>query len=468
MDIRLTIDGGASPQAPPGKAIESPPPREEFEKTLHTAKKEETPGEVAEKEPNAHSQKLDSEKKENETKDSASSAATTVTPSTPIQIDPRILMQLLQVGLVQLPLVLPTKVSVASTNLQLEVPTESPKVALTDLKTPELVHALAIVEGNPTLQPADSPKSKGQALTIAPSFTMPVGKGTDQRLNGLTQTVREAIEPIKQTLVSPQQNLELNLTSVKASSNEVLVQVAATKATPELVVKQDSKLPVQLENATQEKGSVVTSKIILDNAESLLNKDSKSDQDAKSKDQSNSASGLIQDSKPTQATDAAQAPVSNTPHKFTTAERQMMVDSISKKIDELAAKSVRNEVRVEMQPPNLGSVVVNIRKDMTGLTATLNASNEPLRQALHESRNDLAGTLATKNVGQVRIEVRGANADTMNMGQQFSQTSSHDQHQQHQTRHKLHSNSQLFSEKQAAEQPIAAQRSKTTLLDLEI
>jgi flagellar hook-length control protein FliK len=145
-----------------------------------------------------------------------------------------------------------------------------------------------------------------------------------------------------------------------------------------------------------------------------------------------------------------------------------MVDTIAKKIDELAIKSVRNEVRVEMNPPELGSVIVNIRKDMAGVTATLNASNEPLRQALHESRNDLAGALADRNIGQVRIEVRAASADSMSMGQQFNQAQSQNQSQNHHPRHTAPSvEKRALESNDQVDQP-RARRAVTTLLDMEI
>ena len=204
--------------------------------------------------------------------------------------------------------------------------------------------------------------------------------------------------------------------------------------------------------------SVVSVEVSQGNSEETSSKDKESD--------SQSSNPQIQT--PVQTSEIAQPASATTNHQLTATERQVMVENISKKIDELAAKSVRNEVRVEMHPPELGSVVINIRKDMAGLTATLNASNEPLRQALHESRNDLAGALADRNVGQVKIEVRGASADTMSMGQQFSQAQSQQHNQQNQSKQATLPTGRLIAEEKPAIDQPAPKRVSTALLDMEI
>ena len=484
MDIRLTMDGGPSPKAPPGKVTESPPKPKEFEKTLQTAKKEETPGEVADKEPNAQLQKLDSEKKEAGTK---VPAAPTVAQ---IHIDPAILAQLQFAGITQIaatvnPLattpVEPGKqcvVKILDSNTAKVDPTgakidmtvispiakaviaqiEPDKINLDATKNPVISDLVTTAFSNVV---ASTSKAllvlTGNPIVQDPSFKIDLALTSDQKQSLNITSVRSAVQTPVQS-----QNQSTEQTTITVIERAVATVVApeVQKPTGQALVK-----PTMVANATE--FSSTATRTVAAPSQTLAGGKDNSQSDDKPNEDSNSASQDVQAHIPVQ--DAA--PISSTAstHQLTTAERQAMVDTISKRIDELAAKSVRNEVRIEMHPPELGSVVINIRKDMAGLTATLNASNEPLRQALHETRNDLAGALAYKNVGQVKIEVRGASADTMNMGQQFNQArSQHDQHQQHQTRQTSLNAGKVAIDSKKSPVPTAPRRAITTLLDMEI
>ena len=484
MDIRLTMDGGPSPKAPPGKVTESPPKPKEFEKTLQTAKKEETPGEVADKEPNAQLQKLDSEKKEAGTK------IPTPPTAVPIEIDPAILAQLQFAGIAPIAATISPLATTpvdpgqqcAVKNLDsntAKVDPTGPKVDMTVIspiakaviaqiepgkgnldatKNPVISDLVTTAFSNVVASTSKTPLDPtGKPVMQDPGFKIDLALTSDQKQSLNITSVRSAVQTPVQTQNQP----------TEQTTSAVIERAVATVVAPEgqKPTGQTSVNPTMVANAT-EFSSTVT-RTVDASSQTLAGGKDNSQSNNKPGEDSNSASQDVQAQIPVQ--DAAPTTSTAPTHQLTTAERQAMVDTISKRIDELAAKSVRNEVRVEMHPPELGSVVINIRKDMAGLTATLNASNEPLRQALHESRNDLAGALAYKSVGQVKIEVRGASADTMNMGQQFNQArSQHDQHQQHQTRQTSLNAGKAAIESKESPLPTAPRRAITTLLDMEI
>ena len=509
------MDGGASPQAPPGRIAESPPLKEEFEKTLQTAKKEETPGEVAENEPNAQLQKLDSEKKETESK------IPDLAVCPPVQIDPAILAQLQLAGIAQLASTPKSAVTnkepagstVAQSGNQTVVQGRAEPLAqsarllsgllsdpemaqktgrepvadlpgitkglqfdgLSDTKLPILNQKAVIQTADASILKLDATQNTNISALVASAFE----GGTDKKqavgqlkLDPTKTVIEFAARADKSTVIMAEPaKAQLNVTSVQSISSEVISQTATVKTAPgtneRIVAKpttsSNSKLAIP---SGSKESSVAIGTVLAESAESSQDEGgNNAERDSKNSDPQIDVPNT---QSPVATKEAAPTNPTVSGHQLTTAERQAVVDTLTRKIEELATKSVRNEVRVEMHPPDLGSVVVNIRKDMAGLTATLNASNEPLRQALHASRNDLAGALTDRNVGQVKIEVRGANADTMNLGQQFSQEQSQQQNQQQQTRQAIQNANRLALEtKESAEQP-APRRAVTTLLDMEI
>ena len=502
MDISLIVDGGASPQAPPGKITESPPPKEEFEKTLQTAK-EETPGEVAETEPNAQLQTLDSENEETGTKTSVDAIGA------PIQIDPFILAQLLLVGIAPIQesnQSMPApQVQLTAELLKIELPsnplsssinsfrnlesglayeslpqsTESTQALALDPKSNQTLSALICS----TFEEAITPSSTGEVkvavnpMSVNPTTVNPTPVNpTPPNSSSANPTAPRTVEPkfmVPLLMPAPEKEI-LNISSVQS---KVIVPITEV-ATPRLVANisgPQSKTLTTTDNFKLDKskgvekavdGVAVVEQTAEDTATILDSQTKDSKEKEKGTDGSQLSKPDIQQKSVTSTTTQDQ-PLTVT-GKMTSQERQVMVDTIAKKIDELAIKSVRNEVRVEMNPPELGSVIVNIRKDMAGVTATLNASNEPLRQALHESRNDLAGALADRNIGQVRIEVRAASADSMSMGQQFNQAQSQNQSQNHHPRHTAQSvEKRALESNDQVDQP-RARRAVTTLLDMEI
>ncbi len=467
------MDGGASSQAPPGKIMESPPPKEEFEKTLQTAKGE-THGEVADNEPNAQLQKLDSANKEDGTK---------VPPApdgNPILIDPAIIAQLQAAGIV--PIVQPQSTSPVENGIQvisasaipLKVNNDLKVDPLEPIKNPTVVDALgkAVVISKQTITPnLDATQNPTISALVSSAF-----EGSD---NSLVQATISVANPNLKAVVNtgqriPQdQSVKLNITSVQSTTNVVADKLVAENVVINPAAANAPKqgtAGVTKEPVNSPMGEIGGTEATINTLENASLAGGKSESQSKDQTNEDSESALPEPQMPASIQNAAPTTTAVPTHQLTTAERQAMVDTISKRIDELAARSVRNEVRVEMHPAELGSVVINIRKDMAGLTATLNASNEPLRQALHESRNDLAGTLANRNFGQVKIEVRGADAETMNMGQQFNQARSNQNQQQQDQQSRQASLNARVATIESKETNVAPkpQRVTTALLDMEI
>ena len=499
MDIRLMIDAGPPPKAPPGKIAESPPP-EEFQKTLQIAKKEETPGEVAENEPNAQLQTLDSEKEKagNSTpvdllfapiqfQTSVASAASWqfievsrllpngASKALTIDFSQSKASNLSQIGAIQLPnsieqlpllgdQSLPSISSGAPLGFSATIVNSLPRAFFEETLEPEMPAQDAIQDSSlsalvSTLFEKQSNLGLSKSVPGAPSLQY-----------GLENS-NPKVPPIKvPDLIAEVAKKVLNISSIQSSTSTLVDQVSVSK----FQVTQMPEVPKPQQPISDEKGikaeSLSTDKAVIN--VSSPNLGSRQNQgDSEKNDTEGEKQIFTPESQPKPlalALNQELKPIQTL--QLTPTERLAMVESISRQIEELATKSIRNEVRVEMSPPDLGSVVVNIRKDMAGLSATLSATNEPLRQALHESRNDLAGALADRSVGQVRIEVRGANPDTSNMGQQFSQSESQHHHQQqHQTRQSTkHAGDTTLESKDLSAVEPTPRRTVTTKIDMEI
>lgn len=495
MDLRLILDGGAAPPAPPGKGTESPPPPEEFEKTLQQAQKgDETPGEVAETEPNAPLQKLDSKEKETG-KDIPVAILVEQAVTIPVQF-----MNAPLVVAMQQAAAAPTVDSVAKVASSENVPAPVVSTPTNPVIDPTTV-AAAI-----TTTDSGAPAKDDLNILVASLISKKPIDGKVELKICVPANQKDAAMPISTAAVAiAEQTLpkeitrDLNVVAVQATTNAVVTQqvaevqeetqvptgtpVTGTDENDTPSFKNDGKIiPISKKGVFsgiefKNDGKIVPisrsgvfselmGRMSGDAGQQMSQEDSKSDAD------DTAAPAMDVQAPASPSSDVPTAPVQNT-HALTTAERQKVVDTLTQRIEELSVKSVRNEVRVEMQPAELGSVIVNVRKDLAGLTATLSASNEPLRQALHESRNDLAGALADRSVGQVKIEVRGASADTMNMGQQFNHAQSQNQNpqqqqQSRQTAANLAAMNRELAFAGATEQKAAPRRLSTTALDLEI
>lgn len=443
------LDGGAAPPAPPGKASEPPPEPDEFSKTLQKAQGEdETPGEVAENEPNARLQKLDSKEKTNG-------------KQIPVSV------------LVEQIAVIPVQIATPQQALALNV-TDSKAANSDAVKAPSKSDCQ---DHTPAL---DSMKGKSDADSLLATLisgnqaVAAVVAQTGQVASNPPQAPVTTAEQADTQTISKEVSGQLNITSVKSSTGTAIAQQASTAVKSD--ARGEAEKPVAKSDAKASFSGTSTDAASQISSESGLGQDS--DSDTQSDSQQEDSSGQSQLAAPVTTDLKGTSDVSPTNsvsnHQLTTADRQRVVDTLTKRIEELSVRSVRSEVRVEMQPAELGSVIVNVRKDLAGMTATLTASNETLRQALHESRNDLAGTLADRNVGQVRIEVRSANADTMNMGQQFSHANSQ-QSQSHQQQQHRQATANLMAARQSAEPQTSStqtapspRRTSTTSFDMEI
>jgi flagellar hook-length control protein FliK len=115
---------------------------------------------------------------------------------------------------------------------------------------------------------------------------------------------------------------------------------------------------------------------------------------------------------------------------MTKSEREAVVSQVSKRIETLAANGVRHEVRVRMEPAELGTVLMSVQRGLNGTDATLTASDERLGKALHESRQELMVALNAKGMNQVRVEINtsasaGMQSDFMSFSQGNPQDFTH-------------------------------------------
>lgn len=426
------LSGGAAPLAPPGKGTESPPPPDEFKKSLESATKEDktqkenAPGEVAENEPNAHSQKLDSKDKEPKEASSTDAIPVAVIAEQAVIIP----IQFLQVQATANPIV---KAAIPTSTENSEVTSVSNNIASMLNKGEDIgdinLEALAATFGKANQSILGALKSN------APAEPVTLGQVKIDQQSSPKPAVQPQTAP--EAAVVNQLAKDLNVKTVQLSQTPTAeTAVVATQPTKtDATISTEKGTAIKSETTGIEKADPklvsVEPKTQTDSQDATFGQSTSSDDSKKDDSKSlTSTENVISASAPT-ATSTVEAPKAETKvGHLDSANRQKIVDSVSQKIDELSVRSVRNEVRVEMMPAEMGTVIVNVRKSLDGLTATLSATNEPLRQALHDSRNDLAGALADRNVGQIRVEVRSANADTMNMGQQFNQAHSQSQQQQ--------------------------------------
>jgi flagellar hook-length control protein FliK len=96
----------------------------------------------------------------------------------------------------------------------------------------------------------------------------------------------------------------------------------------------------------------------------------------------------------------------NISRALTSRERAEAVQQVLKNIDRLNLMHSREAVNIRLEPEQLGTVVIEIQKSINGLSANLEASNQPLREALDHSRNELAARLQARGINQIQISVQ--------------------------------------------------------------
>jgi hypothetical protein len=104
-------------------------------------------------------------------------------------------------------------------------------------------------------------------------------------------------------------------------------------------------------------------------------------------------------------TDSAVNALSNS-RALTSRERAEAVQQVLKNLDRLNLMHSREAVNIRLEPEQLGTVVIEIQKSINGLSANLEASNQPLREALDHSRNELAARLQARGINQIQISVQ--------------------------------------------------------------
>ena len=96
----------------------------------------------------------------------------------------------------------------------------------------------------------------------------------------------------------------------------------------------------------------------------------------------------------------------NNSRALTSRERAEAVQQVLKNIDRLNLMHSREAVNIRLEPEQLGTVVIEIQKSINGLSANLEASNQPLREALDHSRNELVARLQNRGINQIQISVQ--------------------------------------------------------------
>lgn len=425
MDAGLLFAGvssaGKPPESPPGIKESTPP--DEFQKVMEQVEGKSS-GEVAEAEPNAQPQNLDStEKLPEETWVDANVLALLVStvPAVP----------------------LPTAAAIADAKVELpalgdELGSLSPAVAsgkVAPVETEEVQSALNIV----------SVESKQ-----SPSIPKAV---VETRIEETDLLVAESAPSADEPTVGDSMAIE-----------PVERQMGVAHALIEAPKKVDKATPMLKTEAGVESEANVTA--------APVSAEAASGQSGLDKHDSESGSNESEPSTP-EVAPVASAPTSKPVHAdvskkvenslgLTSAERKAVVHQLTQKIEQLAVNSVRNEVTVRMEPAELGTVLVQVAKDLNGMTASLSASDDRVQKTLHESRNELAATLTAKAHAPVRVEV--INAESTSMG-----SSTDAQRQSRQDQPQPQSPKNFDHDTIRKDQPvIRRQRIKTTQLDLEI
>lgn len=436
MDAGLLFAGvssaGKPPESPPGIKESTPP--DEFQKVMERVEGKSS-GEVAEAEPNAQPQNLDStEKLPEETWVDANVLALLVStvPAVPLPTAVPSVVESVEAD---------TKVELPALGDELELPpSEAVSCKVTPAETADVQAALNIV-GVESKQSPMTPKA-------------------------VVETQVDEADPLVAELAPLVDEPKVVMTTVRSSPaiEPAERQTEVTHALIEAPKKVDKATPMLKTEAEVETEANVTA--------APVSAETASGQSGLDKQDSESGSNESEPSAP-EVAPVASAPTSKSVDAevskkvenslgLTSAERKAVVHQLTQKIEQLAVNSVRNEVTVRMEPAELGTVLVQVAKDLNGMTASLSASDDRVQKTLHESRNELAATLTAKAHAPVRVEV--IHAESMSMG-----SSTDAQRQSRQGQPQPQSPKNFDHDTIRKDQPvIRRQRIKTTQLDLEI
>lgn len=127
---------------------------------------------------------------------------------------------------------------------------------------------------------------------------------------------------------------------------------------------------------------------------------------------------------------------------LTARERAEAVRQVQKGVERMNLRNSRESIQIRLEPEQLGSVVVELKRGVEGFTAMLQASNEPLREALQQSRGELAVGLAAKGVQDVKITVQATTESSNSQSSTSNSNQSHQGSQQHSARDQSRTQSQ--------------------------
>ncbi len=372
MDAGLLLAGVSTvakpPGAPPGKEIETPPAeaKNEFKNVLKQAEGKSS-GEVAEAEPNAQPQKLDSteDTKQVQSELSLDWASLLTLPSRANQklapADEMVADSNTAPAVEAQPL---PQLAVVSAEVQEVLNVVDVKSTKVDLATPVTPLASASLE-QPKIDVPQGVEGKTAITQLAHSEGLPSEKAL------ATQT----------TLAKPQLDPEVGAMT--------LVQSPTVEPKPEL-------------KATEPTLAVEGVEILAEAPSEQASAGQGDTEQSFSGQQSAQPEFKIVAPETTQKVEQSAG--------MTPAERKAVVHQLTQKIEALAVNSVRNEVTVRMEPAELGSVLVQVSRGVGEMTASLSATNEKLQNTLHEARNELAATLTAKTNTTVKVEIISADS----------------------------------------------------------
>lgn len=249
----------------------------------------------------------------------------------------------------------------------------------------------------------------------------------------------EAVEATLQPATPPTPVVTMMATEQKAVAQKVIEGSPAVQGVANNVVKdteiENTLKPLESKDATQlptqAEACEVTSNVIAESkggaATGSFN-DGSTDSDASEENaetpvKTDSAEGKpafqAHQSQATHAVVKTQEPISD--RQMSIEDRQKNIDAITRKIEQMAVNSVRNEVRIEMHPPEMGTLSINVKQAMESLSVTLTASNDQVHEALQQSRQDLAASLAVKAKQEVNIQIRSGESQSLPQEQASAQ-----------------------------------------------
>lgn len=404
MDAGLLLAGVSTvvqpPGAPPGKEIETPPAevQNEFKDVLKQAEGKSS-GEVAEAEPNAQPQKLDS--KEDATKEpkenSGWSALMAMTASVP-----QALASALSTAVVK-----PEATSAPVVHALSESPQVGQVPSFSDESlNSEISKVLNVVSVETTRidPPTRSVEFPSETLQVNTSSVAPfaIAEAADPSTGSALEEPRSET---KATLMSqPGAPTEVPKNAGTSGAETAQVGSSNLKVSVDKTISPAEITKTEKTSAEPEIGTIFVQST--DETESNSSGDAKSDSNFAGQQQQGQPVLKSVSGEPGQKVEQSMA--------MTPAERKAVVHQLTQKIEALAINSVRNEVTVRMEPAELGTVLVQVSKGISGLTASLCASDQHLQTTLHESKNELAAVLTAKTNSAVRVEV--VSADSMPMG----------------------------------------------------